>query len=68
MNDVDDTVCVVDIVPEVSEDPSEPYEEEDDVDTAGMTRVDEPAELEPKFEGATTLDDTPGLLILLLKL
>lgn len=68
MDDVDDTVCVVEIVPEVSEDPNEPYEEEDDGDAVGMTRLDEPAKLEPKVEGANRLDDTPGLLTVVLKL
>ena len=67
-DDVDDMVCVVESVSEVSEEPIEPYEEEEEGDTVGMTRLDELAELEPKFEGAITLDDTPGLLMIVLEL
>ena len=65
MDEVDDTVCVVDIALEVSEDPSEPYEEEDEGGTV-ETRVDGPAELEPEVEMVITLDDSPELVELVL--
>ena len=65
MDEVDDTVCVVDIASEVSEDPSEPYEEEDEGGTV-ETRVDGPAELEPEVEMVITLDDSPELVELVL--
>ena len=42
MEGVDDTVCVVDIVSEVSENPNELYKDEDDGDTVGTRREDRP--------------------------
>ena len=63
---VDDTVCIVDIVPEISEDPSELYKEDDDGDTVETKREDEPAELKPELIDATVLDDNPELLVLVL--
>ena len=63
---VDDTVCVVDIVPEVSDDPNELYKEDDDGDTVGTRGEEDPAELKPELIDATVLDDNPGLLVLVL--
>ncbi len=62
----DDTVCVVKSVSEVSEDPNKLYKEDDDEDTVGSRREDEPAELDPEFEVTIALDNNPGLLVLVL--
>ena len=64
MEGVDDTVCVVEVVSEVSEDPNELYKEDDDGDTVGTRREDETAELKPEFVDAIALDDKPELLVL----
>ena len=62
MDEVDDTVCVVDIASELSEDPSEPYEEEVDGGTV-ETRVDGPAEVEPEVETVVTLAELVELVL-----
>lgn len=59
MDDGNDAVCAVELVSEVSEDPSEPYELEDDEDSVGMVSGVEPAALELEVEGVITLDDDP---------
>ena len=66
MEGVDDTVCVVDIVSEVSEDPNELYREDDEGDTVGTRRGDETAEVKPELIDAIALDDNPELLVLVL--
>ncbi len=64
MEGVDDTVCEVDVVSEVSEDSNELYKEDDDGDTVETRREDETAELKPEVVDAIALDDKPELLVL----
>ena len=66
MDGVDDTVCAVEIVSEVGEDPDELYKGDDVGDTVGMRRGDEPVELKPELIDTIVLDDDPRLLILVL--
>ena len=64
MDGVEKTVCAVEVVSEVGEDPKELYKEDDVGDTIGTSREDEPVELKLELIDTIVLDDEPGLLVL----